>query len=631
MVGIKHFHRVIVAHVGLDLLTNIVILTIGAAGFLAMAVLLHRLGVSGKKFDLALYVFAIAPLPLLCTWASLSLQYRFSDAAPQSLVVMNPARAWTLFLVALLLLPALFFDFSLTLELLHYLTNIGPAVHILYGGVLLVDTFSQYGPGPVLAILAGFAVGPLSFGTANIVVQLINITYFALFLFYVYHATGGKRLSLLFGLISIAFLMEAWGRGEGNLNTAPSPLMRYLPTLIMVVAISVLRPPARHSTFTAAATILSAIWSVETLFGTFAVYAVFLVALGIRDRSWSRIVTDILIAALPAIISVATFSLAVYLRFGTAPRFDIYLDFLSTYNPVSDYWAKPLQNFFWWIPFLVAGFLVLSHSWAHIIGKRSSTTTNKLLYHLLPMTVLCFWAALYFVGRSIDYTLLLAFLPFAAVIIVAGEFLLQTCARVWVISAAIIVAAYGIYESLGLWRPDGPYSFLVQECRDHGRCSLALLRERIEDRLRTRPGYEPLGNPWADYRLDNGGVLREAMSLIEQNFAPGVPATVLLGRVQYVSYLSDLALIYTGHWHRWPISFTFTDDLVPPLVQNIVATPVQLHDGEVVVVRKEEDTLEGVEKEILAKIRADYHLCEIPNDLHHVTAYRISLKHSCGM
>jgi hypothetical protein len=121
------------------------------------------------------------------------------------------------------------------------------------------------------------------------------------------------------------------------------------------------------------------------------------------------------------------------------------------------------------------------------------------------------------------------------------------------------------------------------------------------------------------------------MSLIESNFPVGAPVTILLGRVQYVSYLSDVALIYTGHWHRWPISFTFTDSLVPALVRNILATPVRLRDGEVVVVRRAEDTLEGVEKEILAKIRADYHLCEIPNDFRQVTAYRISFGANCAM
>lgn len=68
-----------------------------------------------------------------------------------------------LFLLAVLsALPFLFFDFSLAAEPLHYLTIMGPAVHLRNGGTLLVDTFSQYGPGAVLAMLSGFALGSVT-------------------------------------------------------------------------------------------------------------------------------------------------------------------------------------------------------------------------------------------------------------------------------------------------------------------------------------------------------------------------------------------------------------------------------------------------------------------------------------
>ncbi|WMT72537.1 hypothetical protein [Bradyrhizobium sp. Ash2021] len=602
---------------------------LGVGGFVLTMSILRLFGVAGKTLDLALYLFAVALLPWLCAVAGLKLRYSFPDV-PE--IVVRPENSSMLFLLTVLFaLPFLFFDFSLAVEPLHYLTVMGPAVHLLNGGILLVDTFSQYGPGPVLTTLSGFALGPLSLGTANIVVQFGNLIYFALVLVFLHRACDHKYLAILMGLIAIYFLLEGWDHGRGNLNIAPSPLARYLPTLMMVVAIVLLKPPVRHSILTASATVLSAMWSVETLVGTIAVQMVFLSALAIRERSWRRMSRDVPVAMLPAIITLGAFSLVIYAQSAHWPRFDIYLRFLSVYNPLSDYWAKPRQGFYWWIPMLVVVFLSLAHCWISILDRRTSPGADRQIYRLLPMTALCLWSALYYVGRSIDYTLLIAFLPFAAVVIVQGQLLLRTRLRACAICAGILIGAFGVYQTRGIWRPAGPYSFLLHECRDHNRCTLAALRDRLEDRLLARPALEAVGNQWADYRLDNGGVLREATSLIEQYFAPGVPATVLLGRVQYVSYLSDLALIYTGHWHRWPISFTFTDNLVPPLIQKIVATPVQLYDGEVVVVRRAEDTLEGVEREILAKIRADYHLCEIPNDLHQVTAYRISFRANCAM
>jgi hypothetical protein len=601
---------------------------LGAGGLVLLMTFLQSLGVDGKALDLALYVFAVAILPLLCAAAALKLGYVFSEV-PET-VVGSQYGSMLFLLAALFALPFLFFDFSLAVEPLHYLTVMGPAVHLLNGGILFADTFSQYGPGAVLSTLSGFALGPLSFGTANVVVQLGNLIYYALLLIFLYRVCDHKYFAILIGLIAICFLLEGWDHGRGNLNVAPSPLSRYLPTLMMVVAIALLKPPRRRSILTASAMGLSAIWSVETLAGTIGAQMVFLGALAIRERSWRRMSSDVSFAILPAIVTLVAFSLVVYAQSAQWPRFDIYLRFLSVYNPLSDYWARPRQDFYWWIPMLIVIFLSLVHCWVCVLDRRRSPGADRQIYCLLPMTVLCLWSALYYVGRSIDYTLLIAWLPFAAVLIVQGQLLLRTQLRPWVACAGILIGAFGIYKALGLWSPAAPYSFLLHECRDHDRCTLTALRDRIEDRLVARPGLEAVGNEWGDYRLDNGGVLREATNLIEQNFAPRVPATVLLGRVQYVSYLSDLALMYTGHWHRWPISFTFTDSLVPQLSREIVAAPVQLRDGEVVVVRRAEDTLEGVEKEIFAKVRANYHLCEIPNDFHQVTAYRISLKPSCA-
>jgi hypothetical protein len=610
-----------------DLRTNLMLVLFGVAGFGLAVGLLLLFGVAGKKVDLAIYLFAVAPLPWLCATICLRLRYSFPEA-PETVIGGNSSMAFLLIVLAAL--PLVFFDFSMAVEPLHYLTIIAPAVHLLNGGVLFVDTFSQYGPGPVLTALCAFALGPLSFGTASIAIQVVNLIYYALVLLYLYRACDHKYAALLMGIIAICFVLQGWDHGEGNLNIAPSPLARYLPTLMMVVSIALLKPPQRHSVLTASATAFSAIWSVESLVGTLAVHTVLLGALTIRERNWRAMAKDGLAAVLPAIIALGVFSLVVYAQSSRWPRFDLYLQFLSVYNPTSEYWAKPRQDFYWWIPMLVVTLLSLAHCWVRILERRTSPGADRLLYGILPMTVLCLWSALYYVSRSIDYTLLIAFLPFAAIVIVEGDLLLRTRFRLWATCAGLLIGAYGVYLTLDIWRSGGPYSFLLQECRDHNRCTATTLSDRIVDRLQVRPVFEPVGNPWADYRLDNGGVLDEAMTLIEQNFASGTPATVLLGRVQYVTYLSDLALIYTGHWHRWPISFTFTDNLVPSLVREILDAPVQLREGEVVVVRKSEDALEGVEKEILRKIHANYHLCEIANHFTEVTAYRVSLRPSCA-
>lgn len=152
---------------------------LGIGGFVLALTLLRLTGVTAKPLDLALYIFSVSLLPLICALVALRSSGVFS-VAPGPMV--SSERGSFFFLLAVLLaLPLLFFDFSLAVEPLHYLTVMAPAVQLLNGGTLLVDTFSHYGPGVVMATFSGFVLGPLSFGTANIVVQSGNLIYYAPF------------------------------------------------------------------------------------------------------------------------------------------------------------------------------------------------------------------------------------------------------------------------------------------------------------------------------------------------------------------------------------------------------------------------------------------------------------------
>ena len=163
----------------------------------------------------------------------------------------------------------LYFDFSLSADPQHYLTNVGPAVHLLHGGQLMVDTFSQYGPGPVVATMLGFMIGPISFGTANLTVQFFNLAFYIIFLACLYRMTSRKLAALLLGVFAIGAMFAIWFWGQWSLNAPPSVLgFRYLPCLVMVLALSEMRPPKRWSPLSAFATCFAALWSLETLAGT---------------------------------------------------------------------------------------------------------------------------------------------------------------------------------------------------------------------------------------------------------------------------------------------------------------------------------------------------------------------------
>ena len=238
-----------------------------------------------------------------------------------------------------------YFDFSLNLDPIHYLTIAGPAVHVLHGGTPMVDTFSQYGPGPVLIAVCALLVGPRTLATVQIAAQLSNLAFYAIWLVCLFRMTRWKATASLLGFAAITVLLACWDHGNGNINVAPSVLgLRHLPTLCMVLAISCLRPPARLSIFTGLCTALAGLWSVECLIGTLGIHLSSIAMINLRARAYGRLVTDAALAASPLLLSIAALMIATLLRSGSLPDYQTYLDFLAVYNPTSNFWSHAADS-----------------------------------------------------------------------------------------------------------------------------------------------------------------------------------------------------------------------------------------------------------------------------------------------
>ena len=238
--------------------------------------------------------------------------------------------------------------------------------------------------------------------------------------------------------------------------------------------------------------------------------------------------------------------------------------------------------------------------------------------------------AAYYVFRSYDYTLLMAFLPFSALAIPA---ILGFAARLSMTSGpAKLLLAIPVFVSvstlmfawLTLTRADAPYSFLLQQCRDHARCTVSALLHGLEDADGRRVLLERTGNYLSDRYGDTpktSHLVPDAVTLIQRE-SESSNVTVLLGE----AVASELALLYTDRWQRWPISFAFTDALVPALATRIIAAPVALVPGELIVVRRDPEALQTIEAGILQRIRREYDLCPISDSGLSVDGYRIAAK-----
>jgi hypothetical protein len=537
---------------------------------------------------------------------------------------------------------AFFFDYSLMHDALHYMTIVGPALHVLHGGTLMVDTFSQYGPGPVLVTIAGFLIGPIRFGTIQITVQLFNLMFYAVWLVCLYRMSRWKLSALLLGLFSIALFHAAWGRGFGNVNEAPSILgPRHLPILLMVLALSCLHPPRQRSAFTAIAAFVSGLWSAETLIGALAVHFSVLGLLGLRDRAFRRLAVDIAIATLPAAAGVAAMALATLLQSGRLPDYPIYLQYLSAYSMVSAYWSIPASPmFFGWATMLLAVILVFGDAWLRVFDRRERATgadDELLFYRFVPMTTLLALQASYFAGRSVDFTLVMALLPFCALAIPGG---LATIAAlnsgngaIRLLSAApIAVGAWALaFSCLSLFRQHSQYSLWLHECRDFDRCTPQALGQELQKTIRERTVLEPVRKPDPDGWFDDKGIVRDAVRMLAELAGREDAVTVLLGRLHGDLDLSasELSLMYAGKWDRWPRSYTLSDALVSSLAQRIIVAPISLRQGELVLVRRDESRLGFIEAGILKRIRAQAVLCAVDDPSPEVVAYRVAGPAGC--
>jgi hypothetical protein len=581
----------------------------------------------------------LAALAILSIAALTTLEIRLRDRAIRhSRVIYRGSLALVIGLACLC-----YFDFSLPADALHNMTNIGPALHLKFGGVLMFDTFSQYGPGPVLMTLLGLELGPSTIPMGNIVVQVSNLVFYGLWFICLYRMSTLKLPALLIGFLSIGVLLAVWGEGNSNINFAPSIMgLRYLPVLLMVLAISLLPPAARHSALTAASTFIAGLWSAEALVGALGIHLAFVGMLGLRDRAIFRILLDCVLACIPVLGAIVALSAVTLSQVGELPHYRIYLDFMSVYSMLSSFWSLPANPLFLgWGAIMLAVFLVLADGWIRIISRASQVTElsdSELYYKFVPMALLAILMSAYFAGRSVEYLLVVALLPFVA-LIVPG--LLRTAivlardkpASLFMLTLPVVASLWALsFTFIALTRYDPPYSFLLQECRDHGRCTPSTLLTGLHEKLSVRPVIDKSTALWSQNYFDYSGAIREAVDAMQDFASDQKTVSVFLGSVLpdpmvdkvRDNMASDLALLFAGKWHRWPRSYGFSDALIPALVDQIVSTPIHLNGGEIVIVRRDEKPFGEIERRILQKIRAETTLCLLPGQWKEIAVYRVA-------
>jgi len=143
-------------------------------------------------------------------------------------------------------------------------------------------------------------------------------------------------------------------------------------------------------------------------------------------------------------------------------------------------------------PFQLTIVVVVGVCCLTVIGGRSSELphwTDYWLRRALPAAMLTVLASAYFAGRSVDFVILIALLPFSLLFIPASLWLANVATSRDGIAGSLLAIPLiaflwmSSFSLLYLFRVGSPYSLVVQECRDHGRCMPAALGQGISDKV----------------------------------------------------------------------------------------------------------------------------------------------------
>jgi hypothetical protein len=545
----------------------------------------------------------------------------------------------TVLIVALLATGYLYFDYRFHTDVLHFLTNAGPASQIIFAhSVPMVTAFSQYGPGPTLMTWIAFLVGSPSFGAANVVAQLCSILFYWIMLVCLFRMTPYRKAAMWLGFFAIGVLLAGWWSGNGSLNSVPSAMgLRYLPNGVLVLALSLLPKGRQLSPLVFFGMVLSGLWSFETLAGSVAIIGLFILINSVRQRSLGCLVRGLSLGIVaPTATSVVLMSVMTLAWSGALPDYLAYLQFARVYNMISEFWSLDASGaFYGWVPVAATIMVVLTIAWILALeGDKPGAPFgwDVLIDRFVPMAALCGFMSSYFAGRSVDFTLIIAFLPLTALLIpgaltVFDQAISRNRQAIRIVAVPVLAIFVAVsFSFLALYRKDGPYSTAIAECLYRKNCSPVALRSALTERLLLRPMLDQAANP---NFFDTSGLTKDAIALIERYAADRSQIALFLGTTTIWSVHTNAVLLLKHKGHRWPISYVLSDEINPSISQSIANAEVRLEEDEPVFIRSDESRLGPLEEAIVAKIRSSARLCPMPPAGLTVTAYRVTYLPQC--
>lgn len=550
------------------------------------------------------------------TAVGLWLRQREGWAFPRSRrVFAGLAAALACVVILLLYDDTHFVDFS------HYVPSVGPAMHALRGGVPMVEVYSVYGFLPWMVHRLAFGLFEPSFGTAAVVVRLINLAYFAL-LFATLLVVTRRWMSAAWFFVPallIAICSHIPGvDGMWNLNGLPMTMGgRYLiPTAMALMLAWNGGQPVRWVALVLIG--VAALSSIEILAFTLAPWSWCVLGEAIRRRSPKYLLIEVALAL--AAVCIAEAGLVGWVRglYGRWVDYGPYFSLFFQFRPAEEsIWSNAFPSLYaLWFPIGLTYFLVMANAMQRAFRREPSGTLAE---RLLPVAVLGVGPLTYFFGRPQEGTLNVACLPFAVVAIAVAQSVFVKPARfgpVGPVLRAVLVAAFAFVIADAFehfMRPFDPArgnSSILRRCLSPQGCRLAEVPGHIglalhTDSLDRRTGVSAQVLD-ADGRRPR---IEEATALARRWGAADRQVALLADRMPVRMADADgaigvTAFMATGQWYPWSISSPIIDGASPLIVDRILSRVATVSDGLLVILPNQEETMAPLNKSILRQLRA---------------------------
>jgi len=290
----------------------------------------------------------------------------------------------------------------------HHLPIIGPAYALLNGKMPLVDSFSQYGFFNIIPYTLAFKyLFVPSVLSATIVTIFLNIIQNITFILILYKVISNKFL-VYFGC-AMVFILRLVAYSGGQVYAPSHYAGRYLPAMLLLLAIAYLPRLKLFNGWTLLAGLLCSLWSLESFVHGLAIYLVYVVGVSlVQHESLKNTTKNILFVFVMFLSGHIIYSLSVFWIYGSLPRYDIYLDMITAHTN-GDWSFSIHENFLMWLFFVVPYFITLVYFWKLLTVQKKQLVLVK---YILPTATFGIIAFLYYVKRSFkNFKLFIHYLP----------------------------------------------------------------------------------------------------------------------------------------------------------------------------------------------------------------------------